>query len=68
MDKQSPCEELDAEIVDGVRDLIGRIIARGEQLAKDLGIPGYFIKVLHTLDCPMAMKDLGQRIHCDPSG
>jgi DNA-binding MarR family transcriptional regulator len=67
VDKQSPCEELDAEIVDGVRDLIGRIIARGEQLAKDLGIPGYFIKVLHTLDCPMAMKDLGQRIHCDPS-
>jgi MarR family transcriptional regulator, organic hydroperoxide resistance regulator len=67
VDKQSPSEQLDAEIVDSLSELIGRIIARGERLARDLGIPGYFIKALHTLNCPMAMKDLGQRMHCDPS-
>lgn len=67
MDTKSPSEQLDAQIVDGLSELIGRIISRGEQLARDLGIPSYFIKVLHTLNCPMAMKELGQRIHCDPS-
>ena len=66
MDTKSPSEELDAQIVDGLSELIGRIISRGERLARDLGIPSYFIKVLHTLNCPMAMKELGQRIHCDP--
>ena len=67
LDTKSPSEELDAQIVDGLSELIGRIISRGERLARDLGIPSYFIKVLHTLDCPMAMKELGQRMHCDPS-
>ena len=67
MDTKSPSEELDAQIVDGLSELIGRIISRGERLARDLGIPSYFIKVLHTLNCPMAMKELGQRMHCDPS-
>jgi MarR family transcriptional regulator, organic hydroperoxide resistance regulator len=67
LDTKSPSEELDAQIVDGLSELIGRIISRGERLARDLGIPSYFIKVLHTLNCPMAMKELGQRIHCDPS-
>ena len=67
MDTNSASEELDAQIVDALSELIGRIISRGEQLARDLGIPSYFIKVLHTLNCPMAMKELGQRIHCDPS-
>jgi MarR family transcriptional regulator, organic hydroperoxide resistance regulator len=67
VDKQSPSEQLDAEIVDSLSELIGRIISRGERLARDLGIPSYFIKALHTLSCPMAMKDLGQRMHCDPS-
>jgi MarR family transcriptional regulator, organic hydroperoxide resistance regulator len=67
LDTKSPSEQLDAQIVDGLSELIGRIISRGERLARDLGIPSYFIKVLHTLNCPMAMKELGQRIHCDPS-
>ncbi len=67
MDTKSPSEQLDAQIVDGLGELIGRIVARGERLAADLGVPAYFIKALHTLNCPMAMKDLGQRLHCDPS-
>lgn len=67
MDTKSPSEQLDAQIVEGLGELIGRIVAHGERLARDLGIPSYFIKALHTLNCPMAMKDLGQRMHCDPS-
>ena len=36
-------------------------------MAQRLSVPGFFIKALHTLECPMAMKDLGKRMHCDPS-
>jgi MarR family transcriptional regulator, organic hydroperoxide resistance regulator len=67
LDTNSASEQLDAQIVDALGELIGRIIARGEQLARELGVPSYFVKVLHTLNCPMAMKELGQRMHCDPS-
>jgi MarR family transcriptional regulator, organic hydroperoxide resistance regulator len=48
-------------------ELIGNIVTQAEQLAQRLTIPAPFIKALHTLDCPMAMKELGKRMHCDPS-
>jgi MarR family transcriptional regulator, organic hydroperoxide resistance regulator len=60
-------DQLNAEILECVSELIGRVIGQGEQLAQKLGIPGPFIKALHTMDCPMAMKELGKRMHCDPS-
>jgi MarR family transcriptional regulator, organic hydroperoxide resistance regulator len=60
-------DQLNAEILECVSELIGRVIGHGEQLAQKLGIPAPFIKALHTMDCPMAMKDLGKRMHCDPS-
>jgi DNA-binding MarR family transcriptional regulator len=64
---QSRREQLNAELLESVSELIGRVLAQGEQLAQKLGIPGPFIKALHTMDCPMAMKELGKRMHCDPS-
>src|SRR4029077_10888256 len=67
MTGQSRRDQLNAEILESVSDLIGRVIGHGEQLAHKLGIPAPFIKALHTMDCPMAMKDLGKRMHCDPS-
>jgi DNA-binding MarR family transcriptional regulator len=67
MDARSRSEQLDAEILDGVSELIGRILALGEGVARRLSVPGIFIKALHTLECPMAMKDIGKRLHCDPS-
>src|SRR5580700_11265712 len=67
MTGQSRREQLNAEILESVSDLIGRVIGHGEQLAQKLGIPIPFIKALHTMDCPMAMKELGKRMHCDPS-
>lgn len=56
-----------SEVADCFFELIGNIVGQAEQLAQRLSIPAPFIKVLHTLDCPMAMKELGKRIHCDPS-
>ena len=60
-------EQLNAEIQDCVIELTGRIIGHAERLAQRLAVPGICIKVLHTLDAPMAMKELGKRMHCDPS-
>lgn len=48
-------------------ELIGNIVGQAEQLAQRLNVPAPFVKALHTLDCPMAMKELGKRMHCDPS-
>lgn len=67
MTGQSRREQLNVEILDCVSELIGRVMSHGEQLAQKLAIPAPFIKALHTMDCPMAMKDLGKRMHCDPS-
>jgi DNA-binding MarR family transcriptional regulator len=58
---------LDLEILDAVAGLFATLVAEGEALAKSLGIPVFVIKALHMLDTPLAMKDLGQRMHCDPS-
>jgi DNA-binding MarR family transcriptional regulator len=58
---------LDLEILDGVAGLFARLVTEGEALAKSFGIPVFVIKALHLLDTPLAMKDLGHRMHCDPS-
>jgi DNA-binding MarR family transcriptional regulator len=58
---------LDLEILDGVAGLFAQLMAEGEELAKAAGIPAFVAKALHMLDTPLAMKDLGRRMHCDPS-
>ena len=55
------------EVADCFFELIGNIVSQGEQLAQRMGVPVPFVKALHTLECPMAMKELGKRMHCDPS-
>lgn len=67
MGRTGRAEQLDTDILSSVADLIGQIAAHGERLAQRFAFPGFFIKALHTLDCPMAMKELGRRLHCDPS-
>jgi DNA-binding MarR family transcriptional regulator len=64
---ESRGEQLDAEILDGVFELVGRIMALSESMAQRWHVPSFFFKALHTLERPMAMKDLGKRMHCDPS-
>lgn len=60
-------DQLNTEIQACFFELTGRIIGQAERLAQHLAVPSVFIKALHMLDSPMAMKDLGKRLHCDPS-
>jgi MarR family transcriptional regulator, organic hydroperoxide resistance regulator len=64
---QSRADQQNWDVADGFFELIGSIVGQAEQLAQRLGIPAPFIKALHILECPMAMKELGRRMHCDPS-
>jgi DNA-binding MarR family transcriptional regulator len=65
--EQSGTAALNAEIQDCLVELTSRIIGQAERVAQRLSVPAIFIKALHVLDAPMAMKDLGKRMHCDPS-
>jgi len=59
--------DVDLGLLDALGGLIARLLAEGERLARDCGVPVFFIKALHLIDGPLAMKELGQRMHCDPS-
>lgn len=65
--RDSGTGQVDAEILDCLAELIGSLIGRADEIAQRLGVPTFFLKALQRMDCPMAMKDLGQRMHCDPS-
>ena len=67
MSDQTTAEQQTWEVADCFFELIGKIVGQAEDVAQRLGVPSPFIKALHTLDCPMAMKELGKRMHCDPS-
>ena len=67
MPDQTASEQQTWEVADCFFELIGNIVGQAEQLSQRFGIPAPFIKALHTLECPMAMKELGKRMHCDPS-
>jgi DNA-binding MarR family transcriptional regulator len=60
-------DQLDLDVLDAVAGLLARLIAAGEQASKEFGVPPFFMKALHLLDGPLPMKELGQRMHCDPS-
>jgi DNA-binding MarR family transcriptional regulator len=63
----SSTDQIDGDLLDCMAELIGVLVGRAEGIAHRVGVPGVFLKALHRLDCPMAMKELGQRMHCDPS-
>lgn len=60
-------DKLAVEIGDAFGELFGQMVERFEELAKRFSLPGFCLKALHMLGSPMAMKELGQRFHCDPS-
>lgn len=62
-----PADQQTWEIADCFFELIGTMATQAEHLAQRLSVPAPFLKALHILDCPMAMKELGKRLHCDPS-
>jgi len=67
VDTRSGPDELDAQILDALSRLIDQMIACGEKIAQSFSVPSFCAKALHMLDASMAMKELGRRMHCDPS-
>lgn len=60
-------DKLDQEIFDAMTEFVSCLMQRGEQLSQRYGVPVSAMKALRRLDAPVPMKDLGQRMHCDPS-
>lgn len=58
---------LDQDIFDAMTEFITQLMQRGERMAERLDVPVSCMKALRRLDVPVAMKDLGQRLRCDPS-
>jgi MarR family transcriptional regulator, organic hydroperoxide resistance regulator len=67
MDARSGEDPLDQDLFDALAGLIARLITEGEKLAREFGIPAVMMKALHSMDAPLAMKDVGKRLRCDPS-
>jgi MarR family transcriptional regulator, organic hydroperoxide resistance regulator len=67
VDARPDDDRLDLAVLDAVAGLFARLIAEGEELSAELGIPTFVMKALHMLDAPLAMKQLGSRMRCDPS-
>ncbi|HWG13191.1 MAG TPA: MarR family transcriptional regulator [Streptosporangiaceae bacterium] len=59
--------ELNICIMDSLGELFKRAAALGQGLAQRYGLSMTDLAGLHKLEEPMTMKELGQRLHCDPS-
>src|SRR6202142_3059271 len=67
MGTPSGTDQLDSEIFEAMGELVKGVIAKVEQLGQTFGVPGFCVKALQALASPMAMRDLGKLMHCDPS-
>lgn len=67
MDAGTEDRRVDDELLEALGALIVYLLGQGEQVARGCGVPTVFIKALHWLDGPLPMKELGRRMHCDPS-
>lgn len=59
--------QLDSEILEAIGELSESLLAAAEGIARRLGVPAFCLKAVHLLGSPMAMRDLGRKMHCDPS-
>jgi len=60
-------DELNLCIMDALSEVVKRAAALGQGLAQLLGLSVSDLVGLHKLEEPMTMKEMGQRMHCDPS-
>jgi DNA-binding MarR family transcriptional regulator len=60
-------DPLDSEILDVMTELAAWQTAITGQVAEHHGLPGFCLRALLELAEPMPMRDLGQKVHCDPS-
>src|SRR5260370_39691989 len=59
--------ELDQDIFDALTEFFTELVRRGETLAEEFGVPAFCVKAIPRLDTSVTMKELGRRMHCDPS-
>ena len=60
-------DELNQQIADAFTELIKEAHDLGQGIASDFGLTGSDAKALFLLGTPLTMKELGQRMGCDPS-
>ena len=65
--EDQPDVELSICIMDALATLVKRAAALGQGLAARHGLSMTDLAGLHKLEEPMPMKELGLRMHCDPS-
>jgi DNA-binding MarR family transcriptional regulator len=59
--------ELDQDIADALSEFFTHMLERAAAVASEFGVPVFAVKALHQLDEPVTMKELGRRMHVDPS-
>jgi DNA-binding MarR family transcriptional regulator len=59
--------ELDQHIADALSEFFTHMMKRAEMVADEFGVPLFAVKALHRIDGPVTMKELGRRMHVDPS-
>jgi len=59
--------KLDQDIADALSEFFTHMLERAEAVAGEFGVPVFAVKALHQLDEPVTMKELGRRMHVDPS-
>jgi DNA-binding MarR family transcriptional regulator len=60
-------DQLNQQISETVPELIKHFHDVGQRIAAELGLASSDAMALFKLEAPMTMKELGQRIGCDPS-
>lgn len=60
-------DQLDQDIFDAMAGFLGELLQRGDELAKEFGLPVFCLKALHRLGAPLTMKELGEQLRCDRS-
>ena len=60
-------EQLNQQISETLPELIKHAHDLGQSIATEFGMTGSDAMALFKLDAPMTMKELGQRMGCDPS-
>jgi MarR family transcriptional regulator, organic hydroperoxide resistance regulator len=60
-------EELNQRIIDLFTEFVKHVQGLGQGIASELGLAGSDAMALLKLETPMTMKELGQRMACDPS-
>lgn len=60
-------EQLNQQITETLPELIKRVHELSQRIATEFGLTGSDALALLKLDTPLTMKELGQRMSCDPS-